>query len=58
LVEAEMRKLSDSLALKEYDLNMTRKKIPSEEDRHILRAYKQMMMHSGDQKLSGTEALG
>lgn len=53
-----MRKLSDSLALKEYDLNMTRKKIPSEEDRHILRAYKQTMMHSGDQKLSGTEALG
>ena len=33
--------------MREYDLNQIKKKIPSEEDRQILRNYKETMMAAG-----------
>jgi len=32
--------------MKEYDLNVIKRKLPSEEDRQILRNYKETMMHA------------
>lgn len=34
---------------------MTKKKLPSEQDRHILRAYKETMMHAEGGKINSVE---
>ena len=44
--------------MREYDLNQIKKKIPSEEDRHILRNYKETMMAvGGNQKMTVQEVV-
>ena len=44
--------------MREYDLNQIKKKIPSEEDRQILRNYKETMMAvGGNQKMTVQEVV-
>ena len=44
--------------MREYDFNQIKKKIPSEEDRQILRNYKETMMAAGgNQKMTVSEVV-